>query len=208
MRARVERAGGHVTPPALEAFETYFRLLARWNRAVNLTALSLDPLRDETVDRLFVEPIVAASHVVPAAGPASVTPVWLDLGSGGGSPAIPLKILWPDWLLTMVEARQRKAAFLREAVRVLGLSNAEVTNARFEDLSGFVGQADLVTVRAVKLDAKFAAAASSLLIESGRLVVFGAAKVVVPGFDVIRTVELCSPTVMTLLGRVPRGTNR
>ena len=75
---------------AADSLDAYYRLLARWNRTINLTALSLDPLADEALDRLFIEPLAAAPYIREA---LDVTPlsVWFDLGSGGGSPAIPLK---------------------------------------------------------------------------------------------------------------------
>ncbi len=58
----------------------------------------------------------------------------MDVGSGGGSPAIPLKLAVPRLRLTMVEAKARKSAFLREAVRHLGLEQRSVETARYEEL--------------------------------------------------------------------------
>ncbi|MBW8866026.1 MAG: class I SAM-dependent methyltransferase, partial [Acidobacteria bacterium] len=110
---------------AADALEQYFSLLARWNPKVNLTALPLNPPGDETFDRLFVEPVVAAAHIEPL-NFRDAPLKWIDLGSGGGSPAIPLKIVRPSWHLTMVEAKERKAAFLREAIRALRLQEADV----------------------------------------------------------------------------------
>ena len=62
---------------------TYYELLARWNRKINLTSLE-DP--DEAIDRLLLEPVIAARHLSPA-----VVNV-MDVGSGGGSPALPLAL--------------------------------------------------------------------------------------------------------------------
>jgi 16S rRNA (guanine527-N7)-methyltransferase len=204
--ARVARVGGTVPLAALDALETYFFLLARWNPKVNLTALPLDPPRDETFDRLFVEPIVAADHILPVASPGAVAPVWFDLGSGGGSPAIPVKIMRPYCALTMVEARERKAAFLREAARTLGLPDTEVANVRFEELQGSAARVDLLTVRAVRVDAELETVATALLSDGGVLALFGAAETTVSGLSVIETVRLDPPSVLTLLRRVPRGT--
>jgi 16S rRNA (guanine527-N7)-methyltransferase len=204
--ARVERFGGTVLPSALDALETYFFLLARWNPKVNLTALPLNPPRDETFDRLFVEPIVAADHILPVASPKAVAPVWFDLGSGGGSPAIPLKIMRPYWALTMVEARERKAAFLREAARALGLTDTDVANVRFAELRGSAGGVDLLTVRAVKVDIELETVVTALLGSSGVLALFGAAEPTIHGLSVIETVQLNPPSVLTLLRHVPRGT--
>jgi 16S rRNA (guanine527-N7)-methyltransferase len=58
----------------------------------------------------------------------------MDIGSGGGSPAIPLKLASPSSNLTMVEVKARKSAFLREAVRTLGLQRTTVETSRYEEL--------------------------------------------------------------------------
>src|SRR5262249_62154900 len=107
----------------LDDLGAYLRLLARWNATVNLTSLALDPPGDETFDRLVVEPIVAAERMHGVPGGSSSVAVWYDLGSGGGSPAIPLKLVRSSWTLTMVESRERKAMFLREAGRHLKLAH-------------------------------------------------------------------------------------
>lgn len=204
--SRLARTRAIVSPQGLGALEEYFNLLTQWNRKVNLTALPLDPPSDQTFDRLFIEPIAAAECLPAAVGGMPFAPIWFDLGSGGGSPAIPMKIMRPNWSLTMVEARERKAAFLREAVRRLRLSNTEVANARFEDLRGSTGLADLVTVRAVRVDAELATFVSSLLRASACVALFGMAEISLSGFNLIQTVELGSSGVLTILSRVPRGT--
>jgi 16S rRNA (guanine527-N7)-methyltransferase len=204
--SRLHRAGASVDAPAADALERYFSLLARWNPKVNLTALPLSPPADETFDRLFVEPVVAAAHIDPAVlGDAPLK--WIDLGSGGGSPAIPLKIVRPSWALTMVEAKERKAAFLREATRALRLPDADVANARFEDLDRRP-TADVVTVRAVRLDNTVAEAVRNLLNRDGILAVFHSSEASLPGFVVEKAVSLVpeSSTVLTLLrGDSDRG---
>src|SRR5712691_5594844 len=105
-------------PKLAAQLEAYYRLLTRWNSSVNLTALPLNPLTDQSIDRLLIEPVAAARFC------SRDSPVWLDLGSGSGSPAIPLTLVKPAGWLTMVESRERKAAFLREAVRALRLEGA------------------------------------------------------------------------------------
>ena len=113
---RTRRAKAPISLDMLEPLEAYYRLLTQWNAKINLTALPLDAPTDETFDRLFVEPLGAAKQIPPQ------TPsVWFDLGSGGGSPAIPIKIARPALRLTMIESKERKGAFLREAIRALGL---------------------------------------------------------------------------------------
>jgi 16S rRNA (guanine527-N7)-methyltransferase len=105
MREQAETAGLTLDLTWVAQFEQYFRLLRHWNRTINLTALPFRGLPGKTLNRLFIEPLQAARFVDDA------PLVWFDLGSGGGSPAIPLKIVRPLLPLTMVES-SRKAAFL------------------------------------------------------------------------------------------------
>ena len=198
---RAHRAGASVTESEQHQFEEYIRLLARWNSRINLTSLPVDPPTDEAVDRLLIEPLVAARHLPDAGG------LWLDLGSGGGSPAIPLKILGPLKRLTMVEANARKSAFLREAVRTLALADVLVENTRFEELSGrpeFRRQASLVTVRAVRADDRLLEAAGALLGDGGRLALFRSGQLGNEGwkgFNLVESVRLLqdSPTYLASL---------
>jgi 16S rRNA (guanine527-N7)-methyltransferase len=187
---RTRRAKAHLTLSMLEPLEAYFRLLMQWNGRINLTALPLESPTDETFDRLLVEPLAAARHVLDAPS------VWFDLGSGGGSPAIPLKIARPALKLTMIESKTRKAAFLREAIRAVGISQAVVLSERFENVavgSGTVAAADLVTVRAVKVDAELFDTAGLMLKEGGRLLLFRSSHVAgadPSGFTRLNTVKL------------------
>jgi 16S rRNA (guanine527-N7)-methyltransferase len=84
--------------------------------------------------------------------PTQVIPAKVvDIGSGPGFPAIPLKIWAPDLHLTLIESNHKKAAFLNEAARALTLTNVNVINERTEALSTRLSsQADLVTLRAVE----------------------------------------------------------
>jgi 16S rRNA (guanine527-N7)-methyltransferase len=167
---RTRRAKAPISLNMLDPLEGYFRLLAQWNEKINLTALPLDPPTDEAFDRLLVEPLAAAKQI-----PTHTANVWLDLGSGGGSPAIPLKIARPALRLTMIESKERKSAFLRETIRVLGLTDSSVETERFEGTAAraeFGGIADIVTVRAVKADAELFESAGKLMKNGGRLLMF------------------------------------
>jgi 16S rRNA (guanine527-N7)-methyltransferase len=166
---RAQGADVALSPRVVEELDEYFRLLVRWNETINLTALPLRDPSDETIDRLLIEPLAAARHVADAAFG------WFDLGSGGGSPAIPLKIVRPKARLRMIESKARKAAFLREAVRVIGLSDTDVLNCRFEAVADEIGsseRAQLVTVRAVRSDRELFANVHRLLEPGGRLLLF------------------------------------
>ena len=171
--SRASLAGIDVSTALAAQLEAYYRLLAHWNARINLTALPLDPISAPAIDRLLVEPLVAAHHI------PMETPVWFDLGTGGGSPAIPLKMAKPGARLTMVESRTRKAAFLSEAVRSLGLSDTAVEAERFEVVAAnhpLGGSVDLITVRAVRIDPALFGAIRSLLRLRGLVVLFGTSR--------------------------------
>jgi 16S rRNA (guanine527-N7)-methyltransferase len=167
---RARKADITIKDDLLDRLEAYYRLLARWNERINLTSLPLSAPTDATFDRLLVEP-VAAARFVPD-GRLN----WFDLGSGGGSPAIPMKLVHSDAGLTMVETKTRKAAFLREAIRTLMLQGTDVLDVRFESLAASPDSfrvADLVTVRAVKVDATLIDTVARLLRPKGQFLLFG-----------------------------------
>ncbi len=192
----------------------YFELLSRWNQKINLTALD-DP--DEAIDRLLLEPLLAARHL-PAAGPGQ--PIrHMDIGSGGGSPAIPMMLATPHMRLTMVEVKARKSAFLREAVRHLELFEARVETSRYEELLArpeLHEAFDAVAVRAVRIEARVLTTLQAFLAVGGSLMLFrgpsGPAEpaMVVPPLQWAGTVPLLEAlqSRLTLLTKrsVPRGT--
>lgn len=129
--------------------EQYLDLLARWNEKINLTAFQLREPTDEAIDRLIIEPLVAARHL-----PSSAFRL-IDIGSGSGSPAIPICLACPEAIATLVEAKTRKSVFLREAQRHLGLDGVSVETARFEQLLTWpeLHEAfDVLTIRAVRVE--------------------------------------------------------
>jgi 16S rRNA (guanine527-N7)-methyltransferase len=200
---RARRVDVAIEPRSGDLLECYFSLLARWNTKINLTALPLRTPTDETFDRLLIEPLAAARHIADEAVD------WVDLGSGGGSPAIPIKIVRPRLRLTMVESKARKAAFLREAIRMLPLVDAAGDNVRFEELVGSAARprsAQLVTVRAVRADPGLFGSAAQLLAPGGRLLLFRPtdAPVQASGFRQRSTVPLINepPSYLTALDRV------
>ena len=110
--------------PLLSQLSIYLDLLLKWNARTNLTAIR-DPR--EIVRRHFGESLFAARHLDPA------TPTLLDFGSGAGFPGIPIALLRTDIQVTLAESQNKKATFLREAVRLLHLSS-EVWPARVESM--------------------------------------------------------------------------
>ena len=99
----------------------YLALLIKWNKAYNLTAVR-DP--DEMVSRhlldsLSVVPFIAGDR-------------WLDVGSGGGMPGIPLAILFPEMKVTVLDSNGKKTRFLTQVKLELKLDNLEVIHSRVE----------------------------------------------------------------------------
>jgi 16S rRNA (guanine527-N7)-methyltransferase len=170
IRRRAKHAGVAVDARLATGLERYYLLLARWNRKINLTAFALPPSgTDEAVDRLLIEPLRAAVHVPPGASSL------VDAGSGGGSPAVPLKLALPHLSLRMIEAKTRKSVFLLEACRELGLSDAVVETARFEELLArpdLHESADLVSMRAVRVEARVLMTLQAFLRPGGHLLLF------------------------------------
>ena len=180
---RLAEAGLTSSAVQLQQLEKFYLLLKQWNERVNLTALPLDdPPSPKTLDRLFVEPALGAHLVEGLRG------VQYDLGSGGGSPAIPLRVLGASTSLIMVESRERKSAFLRECVNQLGLHGSEVLTLRVQKIPPErYGTAGLVTIRALKTGSDVLVVARSLLSSYGRLMTFGGETP--EGFQAERTLQ-------------------
>lgn len=119
-------------------FEAYLGLLLRWNARINLTS-TREPA--EIVRRHFAECVFAAQHI-----PRQVMTL-LDFGSGAGLPGIPIAICRPKVAVTLAESQGKKAAFLGEVIRTLGL-RAEVWDRRVEQMP-HERLFDAVTLRAV-----------------------------------------------------------
>lgn len=170
IRGRLVRRAGKcnifVSDALAERLTAYYELLVRWNRKINLT--SLDNL-DEAIDRLLLEPLVASRFI-----PASAT-LLLDIGSGGGSPAIPFKLGVPRLAVTMVEAKARKSAFLREAIRQLAIEGAQVETARYEELlvrPELHEAYHVLSLRAVRIEARVLTSLQAFLAPGGNILLF------------------------------------
>jgi 16S rRNA (guanine527-N7)-methyltransferase len=139
-------------------FEDYLSLILRWNARVNLTAIREE---EGILSRHFVESICCARTLPEGLG------TLLDFGSGAGFPGIPIALCRPEIAVTLAESQGKKAAFLSEAVRTLGIS-AKIHSKRAE-LLGTVF--DCVTLRAVDRMESAVQAAGSLVSPRGWLVV-------------------------------------
>jgi len=172
---RARRAGLTIRQELSAQLEIYYRLLSTWNQKINLTGLNLDDLGPESLDRLLIEPLVAASHVRP------VVRSFVDIGTGGGSPAIPMALALTGVTVLMVEAKTRKSVFLREALRALDFSRGEVITARYEELlvTPHLHEAhDLLTIRAVRIEARVLMNLQAFVRPGGEIFLFRTSAVV------------------------------
>lgn len=130
-----------LSPGQLQKVKRYLDLLLKWNAKINLTAIRS---AEGIVTRHFGESFFAARELSKAAPEATSA---VDVGSGAGFPGLPIKLWLPEINLTLVESNQKKAAFLREAIRALELDHVEVKAIRAESI---VSKYGLLTLRAVE----------------------------------------------------------
>ena len=128
------------TPLVVSRIRQYLQLLLKWNQKINLTA-EKDPkeiLKKHVFDSLQYSRAIKPGFRV------------MDIGSGAGFPGIPLKIIFPELQLVLVESQRKRCSFLETVVRDLEMEQVQVFNARAEDISGNqAGQFDVVVFRAV-----------------------------------------------------------
>ena len=156
----LEQLGLALPASAGEQLLQYLALLAKWNRIYNLTAIR-DPL--EMVSHHLLDSLAVLPHL-PLAASARVA----DAGSGAGLPGIALAVARPQWQVALIEANQKKAAFLRQASIELELPNVEVHAGRVEAWRPAGGFA-LVVSRAFTRLADFVATCRHLVAPRGML---------------------------------------
>jgi 16S rRNA (guanine527-N7)-methyltransferase len=168
----------------LDQISIYIDLLLHWNARINLTAIRHP---EEIVTRHFGESFFLARHLFPKSDtdhrPLTTdhrSPLVLDIGSGAGFPALPLKLWAPHIRLTLIESNHKKAAFLREVARALTLTNIDVISDRAEVLAARPDfpRAEVVTLRAVEHFAAILPQAVTLMAPSATLaLLIGAAQI-------------------------------
>jgi 16S rRNA (guanine527-N7)-methyltransferase len=152
---------------AVDRLARYLDLLAQWNERINLTGAAT---AEERV-RVLVAAVIPA---VPWALPGRL----IDIGSGNGSPGIIFAALREDLEVSLLEPRAKRCAFLREAVRHLGLKGVSVERSRHDEYEG--PPAATVTLRALALPL---ATLGPLVAAGGRVLVFGSAPQGAPGLE-------------------------
>ena len=137
--------------------------LIKWNRTINLTAIT-DPV--EVAVKHFLDSIVPADQIPTGAS-------LLDIGSGGGFPGIPLKILIPSLSVTLIDSSRKKVSFLKHVIRSIKLKDIEAYHIRADDLaknSAFVNAFDIIVSRALSAMDTLVETALPLLAKKGMII--------------------------------------
>jgi len=154
-----------LTSRQLSDISTYIDILLRWNARINLTAVR-DP--EEIVRRHFGESLFTARYLFPNVMTHELSSTKIvDVGSGPGFPGLPIKLWFRGAQVTLIEANNKKVAFLREVIRSLALMNIDVFSGRAEEYSGRLG--DVVTLRAVEKFRVVLPTAAGLVNPGGRI---------------------------------------
>jgi 16S rRNA (guanine527-N7)-methyltransferase len=163
LRSGARELGVELSDSQLDSCLLYLLELKKWNRKINLTAIRAD---QDIVIKHFLDSFSFIKGFAPIEGIKL-----LDMGSGAGFPALPLKVAIPGISVTMVESVKKKTAFLRHIIRTLRLTGAEVSDKRTEELpDSFHSIFDVVTARAFA-DMETALAAGNPFLKSGGIIV-------------------------------------
>lgn len=141
MRETFEKFGIIIPQEKLDKFEKYYELLVFYNSKFNITAITE---KEEVIVKHFIDSVLGVDKVCGK--------TLIDIGSGGGFPAIPLKIVNEKLFVTMLEATGKKCEFLNTVIKELGLENIRVINNRAELLAkdaNYREKFDVCTARAV-----------------------------------------------------------
>lgn len=152
LRFELEKAELQIADSVQQKLSRYCEALTHWNKRVNLTGLE----GEELVRRLVIEPVWIAEKL-------EIAGRLIDIGSGNGSPAVPMCLTRPLFSLALVEARTRRAAFLRHVATDLSLAAVQVHKERFEDVVPLLTPADWITMQAVAPNAKLLRSMQPLL---------------------------------------------
>lgn len=120
--SRLELNGIQFSDEMIERFQGFCVILQKWNDKINLTS-------EKDARSIFEKHVFDSLQYLRWLDPSHKT---LDIGSGAGFPGIPIKIIYPDLDLTLVESQRKRCNFLREAVRSLKLGRTELAEGRAE----------------------------------------------------------------------------
>lgn len=131
----------NVNDEQLKLFDIYYKTLIEYNEKFNITAITE---KEEVYKKHFLDSVINSQKLKSGK--------LIDVGSGGGFPALPIKIMNSDLHVSLLEATGKKCTFLKEVINRLGLSNTQVINNRAEELAKdlkYREQFDFCSARAV-----------------------------------------------------------
>ncbi|MEK9627820.1 MAG: 16S rRNA (guanine(527)-N(7))-methyltransferase RsmG [Nitrospinota bacterium] len=156
---RLELTSQNITNTMVTQFSDYLELLVKWNQKINLTSekTALEILQRHIFDSLQYARVIFPNEKV------------VDIGSGGGFPGIPLKIIYPELTITLIDSQGKRCSFLEAVILNLGLKGINVVNQRAEDIQS-EGLVEAVIFRAVSDIQTCLYLASPFLGEGGKVV--------------------------------------
>ena len=150
----------NVSLKEVRQFSIHAEELVKWNLKINLTAIT-DPFE------------VAVKHFIDSIAPVAIIPSgasMLDIGSGGGFPGIPLKIVIPTLSVSLVDSSRKKITFLKHVIRRTGIEDIEAVQGRVEELAGSTKMYDVIICRAFSSLEMFVGSALPLLAPNGIII--------------------------------------
>ena len=143
----LQAKGYELTDKQLNQFQTYYEMLVETNQHLNLTAITE---KNEVYLKHFYDSMTPILELPEYFNPGISL---CDVGAGAGFPSLPMKILFPDIKVTIVDSLNKRIKFLQELVDELGLTNVELVHDRAETFGGkksvYREKFDIVTARAV-----------------------------------------------------------
>jgi 16S rRNA (guanine527-N7)-methyltransferase len=156
------RAGISLTRKQAQLLSLHIQLLLQWNTRLNLTRITA---REEIIVNHLLDSILPAKFL-PSSGNA------LDVGTGAGFPGIPLKIVYPDLGMLLLDSSRKKVSFLATAAASLGLKGLRAVHGRWQDFPQAQGcdqKLQLITMRAVRLEPEHITSLASKALAPGGL---------------------------------------
>lgn len=155
--------GIDISPQQAEMMAVHADELIRWNVKTNLTTIT-EPV--DVAIKHFIDSIVPSRQISRKA-------FLIDIGSGGGFPGIPLKVILPELTVTLVDSSRKKVNFMKQVIRLLNMDDIDAVHGRIEEIAAdsfFTGAFDVAISRAFTDLKRFVDLATPLLRKNGKII--------------------------------------